>query len=483
MNDNAVRLGTEPVHKLLFSFALPAITGMIVNTLYNVIDRIYVGNGVGEAALGGLALCASFMTIIFSFAMLFGIGTANLISIKLGEKKIHDAKNAITHCFFLLMITGVILTVIGLAFLKPILILFGAREGSVSFGYAVEYMQVILYGNVFNLLAFGFSHCTRAQGFPKITMVSMLIGAITNIILDPIFIFTFGWGVKGAAIATVISQFVSMVFILRFIFFSKKVIVRPALKEFEFSIRIIISIISFGSAQFLLNVAAAAVTAILNKSLITYGIIYFNSESGGDTALAGVNIVNSVAMFVLMPVFGINQGAQPILGYNYGAKKYKRVMQAYKYAVFAATCITTAGFILAQVFPSHIVKIFASQSSSDLLEFGTKTIRAVLVLLPLIGFQIVSSNYFIVTGKPKMSIILSLSRQVLILIPCILIFGHFFQLNGLIWAMPVSDLVSVVLTGIFIFFELKKLRHLIADKDASKAEARIESEKIETVEM
>ena len=465
MDNNAVRLGTEPVSKLLFSYSIPAITGMVVNTLYNLIDRIYIGNGVGESALGGIALCSSFMTIIFSFAMLFGIGTANLISIRLGEKKIHDAKNAITHCFFLLITTAVILMTIGLIFLKPILILFGAREASASFGYAVDYMQIILCGTVFNLLAFGFSHCTRAQGFPKVTMKSMLLGAITNIILDPVFIFVFKLGVRGAAIATIIAQFASMLYILRFIFFDKKVILRPNFKEFKFSPEIISKIMSFGSAQFLLNVAAAATTAILNINLIKYGILYFNSESGGDTALAGFNIVNSVSMFILMPIFGINQGAQPILGYNYGARNYKRVMQAYKYAVLAASCITTAGFILAQVFPTYIVKMFASKSGPDLLGFGATTLRVVLVLLPLIGFQIVSSNYFVVTGKPKMSILLSLSRQVIILIPCIVIFSHFFQLEGLIWAMPVADTVSIILTGIFIFFELKKLRQLISASD------------------
>jgi putative MATE family efflux protein len=455
----ADRLGSEPVGKLLMRFSLPAITGMVVNALYNVVDRIFVGRGVNEVALGGLALVLPLMTISLAFAMLFGLGAANMISMRLGQGRHADAEKALSHCFFLLLIMGIALSALGLAFIDPILSLMGAQKNSVALDYAREYFRIILFGTIFSMMGFGFSHCTRAQGFPNITMISMFIGAGLNIALDPIFIFLLGWGVQGAAWATVISQLAAMVWILWFSF-SKKAVVRLKLSIFKPSPAITAQIIAFGSAPFLLQFVMSAVQLIYNQSVGKYGAAALGIESGGDIALSGMSINMSIIMMILMPVFGINQGAQPLLGYNYGAKKFDRVLRAYLLAITAATGICVFGFVIVQVFPVALVKIFAPEGSEPLLRFAPWAMRVQMLLLPLAGFQIVSSNFFVVTGRPKTSIFLTTLRQCIALIPCILIFGRLWGLWGIVAAAPVADGFSFFVTLVMIAFELKKLKAL-----------------------
>ena len=455
--DAAGRLGTEPVSKLLFRFSIPAITGMLVNALYNVVDRIFVGQGVNEIALGGLSLVLPLMTVSMAFAMLFGIGAANMISMRLGEGRRQDAENALNHCFFLLCGVGLLMTALGLIFLEPILSLLGAQDGSEALGYARNYFRIILYGTVFFMLGFGFSHCTRAQGFPTVTMISMIIGAGLNIILDPIFIFVFHWGVEGAAWATIISQFVSCVWILGFSA-GKKAVIKLRLRSFKPSLAIISQIFAFGSAQFLLQFLMSAVQLLYNTSMGWYGAAALGVANGGDIALSGMNINGSIMMLILMPVFGINQGAQPILGFNYGAKKFSRVLRAYLGAIAAATAICVLGFALAELFPVQLVRIFAPQGSAAMMRFAPRAMRIILLLLPLNGFQIVSANFFVVTGRPKISIFLSMLRQCIALIPCMIIFGRLWGLWGVVAAAPVADTLAVIFTGVLVFFELRKLR-------------------------
>ena len=455
--DAAGRLGTEPVSKLLFRFSIPAITGMLDNALYNVVDRIFVGQGVNEIALGGLSLVLPLMTVAMAFAMLFGIGAANMISMRLGEGRRQDAENALNHCFFLLCGVGLLMTALGLIFLEPILSLLGAQDGSEALGYARNYFRIILYGTVFFMLGFGFSHCTRAQGFPTVTMISMIIGAGLNIILDPIFIFVFHWGVEGAAWATIISQFVSCVWILGFSA-GKKAVIKLRLRSFKPSLAIISQIFAFGSAQFLLQFLMSAVQLLYNTSMGWYGAAALGVANGGDIALSGMNINGSIMMLILMPVFGINQGAQPILGFNYGAKKFSRVLRAYLGAIAAATAICVLGFALAELFPVQLVRIFAPQGSAAMMRFAPRAMRIILLLLPLNGFQIVSANFFVVTGRPKISIFLSMLRQCIALIPCMIIFGRLWGLWGVVAAAPVADTLAVIFTGVLVFFELRKLR-------------------------
>jgi Na+-driven multidrug efflux pump len=307
------------------------------------------------------------------------------------------------------------------------------------------------------MLGFGFSHCTRAQGFPTITMISMFIGAGTNIILDPIFNFLFKWGVEGAAWATIISQLISAIWILSFSF-SKKAVVRLRLKTFKPSGGIILQMIAFGSAQFLLQFIMSGVQLLNNTSMGWYGAESLGVANGGDVALSGMNIAGSISMMILMPVFGINQGAQPILGYNYGAKKYGRVLKAYLGAVGAATAVCILGFILCQSAPRFLVSIFAPEGSAALLAFAPWVMRVMMIMLPVNGFQIVSSNMFVVTGRPKMSILLTMLRQCIAYIPCMLIFGRLWGLHGVIAAAPVADGFAFLITSVLIIFELRKLR-------------------------
>jgi Na+-driven multidrug efflux pump len=458
--DAASRLGTERISKLLLRFSIPAIIGMLVNALYNVVDRIFVGQGVNEIALGGLSLVLPLMTISLAFAMLFGIGAANMISIHLGQKRRPEAENALNHCFFLLLGMGILMMVFGLIFLEPILSLLGAQEDSEALNYARSYLRIILYGSVFSLVGFGFSHCTRAQGFPTITMIGMIMGAGLNTVLDPIFIFVFRWGVEGAAWATIISQAVSAVWILTFSL-GKKAVIKLKLRTFKPSLVIVKQIMAFGSAQFLLQFIMSGVQLLYNTSMGWYGATALGVANGGDIALSGMNINGSILMLILMPVFGINQGAQPILGYNYGAKQYARVLRAYLGAIAAATLICVTGFAVVQMFTVQIVKVFAPEGSDELMRFAPRAMRLSMLMLPLAGFQIVSANFFVVTGRPRMSIFLSMLRQCLALIPCMLIFGRVWGLWGVVAAAPVADAFAFFVTGAMILFELKKLRGTI----------------------
>ncbi|MDR3248363.1 MAG: MATE family efflux transporter [Treponema sp.] len=455
--DAAGRLGTEPVGKLLLQFSIPAITGMLVNALYNVVDRIFVGRGVNEIALGGLSLVLPLMTIYMAIAMLFGVGSANMISMRLGQGRREEAENTLNHCFCLLLLMGILFTALGFIFLEPVLSILGAQKDSLAINYSREYFRIILMGSSFSMLGFGFSHCTRAQGFPTITMIGMIIGAGLNMILDPIFIFAFGWGVQGAAWATIISQFVSTIWIVSFNLGKRAVIkLRPwSLKP---SLSIVGQIMTFGSAQFLLQFIMSGVQRLNNMSVGWYGADALGVSNGGDIALSGMNIAGSIVMMILMPVFGINQGAQPILGYNYGAKQYDRVLRAYLGASGAATAICIFGFAVVELFPVFLVSVFAPHGSDALFAFAPRAMRIAVLLLPLNGFQVVSTNMYVVTGRPKISIFLSMLRQCIVLIPCIFIFGRIWGLWGVVSAGPVADGFAFILTGTMISFELRKLR-------------------------
>ncbi|MDR3271353.1 MAG: MATE family efflux transporter [Peptococcaceae bacterium] len=455
--DAAGRLGVEPVGRLLWRFSLPAIIGMLVNAFYNVIDRIFVGRGVDELALGGVALVMPLMTITMAFAMLFGTGAANLISIRLGEQRREEAANTLTHCFLLMIVIGLVLTVAGLIFLDPLMSLMGAEQGSKSLEYGRDFMRIILLGQVFGLIGFGMSHCTRAQGFPKITMIAMLMSAVVNIFLDILFIFGLHWGVQGAALATILAQLLSGLWILSFNF-SKKAVIRINLRDFRPSRQIITQILSFGSAQFLIQLAIAAVMLVYNFCMTRYGAASLGVADGGDIALSGISIVNTIAMIFLMPIFGINQGSQPILGYNYGARKFDRVLKTYRLAVTLATVVACAGFAVAMIWPLGLTRLFAPDGSAALLAFTPWAMRVYVLLLPVVGYQVVSANLFVVTGRPKVSIVLSMLRQVFVLIPCLLLFGWWGGVYGSVFAAPLSDAVATLTTTVVVWFEIKKLR-------------------------
>lgn len=440
------RLGEEPILKLLLSFSIPAIVGMVVNTLYNIIDRMYIGRieGIGPLALTGVGITMPIMTIILAFGMLVGIGTAARVSLKLGEHNKDSAEEHLGNAFTLIIIISIAITILGLLFLDPILGIFGASENTEI--YARQYMQIIFVGTIVNMLSFGLNHSIRSDGSPKVAMLSMLIGAITNIILDPVFIFGFGMGVRGAAIATVISQILTTVWILQYFTVGKSIIKLKA-SNLKLKFPIIISIFSIGMSPFSMQLAASVVQVLANNSL---------KEYGGDLAIGAMTIISSVSMIFLMPIFGINQGSQPIIGYNYGAKQYDRVKETVKYGVIAATIIVVIGWIITQSAPQILIAIF--NNDPELVGIATNGIKIYLFMMPFVGFQVVSSNYFQSIGKAKISMFLSLLRQVILLIPCILILPRIFELNGIWLSGAVCDGLSSFITGIIFLYSVKKLK-------------------------
>lgn len=442
--DHMKQLGEESIGKLLIKFSVPAIIGMLVSALYNIVDRIFVGNGVGPLAITGIALTFPIMTIIMGFGMLIGIGATALISIKLGQQKRTEAEGILGNAFILLIIMSAVLTIIGLVFSTPILNFFGAK-GQV-FIYAKQYITIILIGTASQTLSFGLNNIIRADGKPMIAMSTMLIGAIINTILNPIFIFGFHMGIRGSALATIISQTISAIWVLSY-FFTGQSMLKILSKNLKLKKEYILGILSIGMSPFAMQVAASIITIMLNDMLLKYG---------GDVAVGAMGIINVVTMLILMPIFGINQGVQPIIGFNYGAQKFNRVKKALKIAVLAATIISTTGFILIQLFPTQIISVFSS-SDKNFISVGAHGIKIYLIMLPIIGFQIVSANYFQATGKSRISMFLSLIRQVIILIPLIYILPKLYKLNGLWYAGPTSDFLASVATGIFLFRELRHL--------------------------
>lgn len=447
--DKSKQLGEENIGKLLMRFSIPAIVGMLVNALYNVVDRVFIGQipgGVGKLALSGVTVTFPIATIILAFGMLVGIGTAALVSMKLGEQKKKEAEHILGNAFTLIILTSIIVTVVGLLFLEPMLLKFGASPATLP--YAKQYMTVILIGVVFQNIGFGLNNTIRSEGNPKIAMYTMLIGGILNTILDPLFIFVFDMGVTGAAIATVISQAVNTIWVLAY-FFGKNSVLKIRYENLKLNSNIVKSIFAIGMSPFFMQIAASVVSIISNRSLAKYG---------GDLEIAAMGVITSVAMLVLMPIFGINQGCQPIIGYNYGAKKYNRVKQALKLSVLAAVAITTIGFIFIASFPEQLIGIF--NKDPELISIGVHGSRIYLCMLPIVGFQIVSSNYFQAIGKAKIAMFLSLSRQVIILIPLLLILPRFWGLDGIWMCGPLSDAMASILTGIFLFIEIKHLNEL-----------------------
>lgn len=441
-------LGEAKISKLLIKFSVPAIIGMMVNTLYNIVDRMYIGNikGIGGLALTGVGITMPIMTIIMAFGMLVGLGTSARISLKLGEHKKDEAEEHIGNAFTLIVIISVIITVIGLMFMNPLLSIFGASADTGI--YAKQYMQIIFIGTIFNMLSFGLNHSIRSDGNPKVAMLSMLIGAGTNIALDPIFIFTFGMGVRGAAIATVISQIVSTIWILYY-FTKGKGIIKIRKKNMKLNKDVIASIFSIGVSPFSMQVAQSIVQILANNSLKAYG---------GDLAIGAMTIINSIAMIFMMPIFGLNQGSQPIIGYNYGAKKYNRVKNAVKYASIVATIIVTVGWIVIQFAPSLLISIFNREE--QLMDIAISGLRIFLFALPVVGVQVISSNYFQSIGKAKISMFLSLLRQVILLIPCLIILPRIggLGLTGVWLAGAVSDAGAALITGIIFYNSVRRLK-------------------------
>lgn len=431
------------ISSLLLKFSLPAIVGMLVNALYNVVDSAFVGRGVGDLALAGITVSLPIMTTFMACVMLIGMGATSLISIRMGERKEEDAEKIIGNALILFIIIGLVLTVLGLIFLEPILTLFGASPDVMP--YSLDYMRVILLGSVFMAVGLGMNNFIRAEGNPKIAMNTMLIGAITNIVLDYIFIFKFHWGIKGAAFATILSYTVTSTWVL-YHFLKGNSKLKIKIKNLRLNGVMVKGILIVGFPTFAMQVTSSIQHMILNRSL---------AHHGGDMALAAVGIIMSVSTLLVMPAMGISQGAQPIIGYNYGAKKYGRVKDTLKLAIVSATSIVTIGFLISVIWPAQLIGLF--NENPELIALGTHAMGIFFKFLPLIGIQLMSANYFQAIGKPKQATILSLSRQVFIFIPLLVILPMRWGLEGIWWSSPMSDIAAFFVTGIWLWVEIRHL--------------------------
>lgn len=436
------------VWKLLLRFSIPAIVGMLVNALYTVVDRFFIGKmpDVGAVALSGIGAAFPVTVVIMSFAMLVGIGAGSRISIALGAGDEERAAHILGNSFVLNVIFSLVLTVLGLLFYKPILVAFGATPTTLP--YAQDYIVIIISGIIFTNTAFAMNNCIRGLGFPKIGMITLLIGAVTNIILDPIFIFGLGLGVKGAGYATIIAQIVSSAWTVYFLT-GKKVNIPLRLKYMKLDPKIAINIFSIGMSPFAMQLAAALIQILFNNNLNTYA---------GELGIGVFSSINSIIMLFFMPIFGINQGAQPIIGYYYGAKDYAKVRQTYILAAISATVLSTLGFLASQLAPAALLGIF--NKDPEFLEIGVYGIRIFTAMLPIVGFQIVSSNFFQAIGRASTAMFLSVSRQVIILIPLILILPKFYGLRGVWISTPIADLTSSLMTAFFIVKLFKELSRM-----------------------
>lgn len=461
--DRIEKLEKQRVGKLILSFSLPAIIGMMVTASYNIVDRIFVGKGVGALAISGITVTFPMILIFMAFGMLVGVGATAIVSLRLGEKRHNDAEATLGNAFTLVLIISTVLMLLGYIFLNDFLIAFGGSGEVLE--YAREYSIIILAGTIFQFTAFSLNNIIRGEGNPKTAMATMLIGSILNIILNPLFIFGLKLGIRGSALATVISQFVSCTWVLSY-FLGKRSHLKFRISNLRLRKEIVMKIFSIGISPFSMMIASSVIMVIYNQSLSSYG---------GDIAIAVFGIGNSLINFIMMPVFGINQGIQPIIGYNYGAKLFSRVRDTLRLASIWATVVCTAGFAVVMIFTPQVISLF-SKDDPSLLSLGTSATRMFLSSLPIVGFQVVNGAYFQAVGKAKFSLILTLFRQVIILTPLLFIFPALMGLNGVWWAEPVSDGISAILSAIFIMNEFRLLnRNIISGKSSSDDFKTVES--------
>ncbi|MGB3161744.1 MAG: MATE family efflux transporter [Carnobacterium sp.] len=440
------KLETEKISSLLLEFSVPAVIGMFVNAVYNIVDRIFIGNA---PELGSLGLAAASITypitlVMIAFGLLVGVGGATRFSISLGRKETEKAQHYLGNGVSLAIIAGLLFTTLGNIFLEPILRNIGASDAVLP--YASEYLSIILYGAVFQCLAMCMNNFSRADGNPRISMISLMIGAIFNIIFDYILIIQLGWGMKGAAYATIGGQFLSVIWQLAY-FTSKRSNVRLTLRNMKLKLTYVKEILTTGIPAFLLQIANSILNIILNATLVKYG---------GDVAISVAGIITSASTLIIMMISGITQGLQPIISYNTGAGKVDRVKEALKLASVAAFLITTTGFLVIQFFPEFVVTLFNQETA--VVALGVKAIRIWTIGFPLVGLQIIWSNYFQAVGEIRLASFLNLARQLIFLTPLILILSSIFGLYGVYAAVPMADVLAFIVSFYFIKTKLPRSR-------------------------
>ena len=438
--DSKISLGTANIKKLLIEYSVPAIIGMMATSLYNVIDSIFIGHGVGALAISGLAIAFPLMNLAAAFGTLVGVGGATLVSIKMGQQDTEEASNILGNVVVLSVIIGIIFMLVGLIFIDEILFFFRASHNTIS--YTKDFMKIILYGTVITHLYFGLNNVMRSSGYPRKAMYITLLSVLINIILAAIFIFWFNWGIKGAAIATILAQAIALSWTLTH-FFQQKSFIHFQSHIFRLKVRIVKGIFSVGLAPFMLNACACFIVILINQSLY---------EHGGDLAIGAYGIINRLVMLIVMIVMGFTQGMQPIAGYNFGAQQYGRVLSVLKLTIIYASSVTITGFIIGELFPYHLAMLFTSDAT--LIELSAFGMRIVMSAFPFIGFQIVVSNFFQSIGKAHKAIFISSTRQLLFLLPLLLILPRHSGVLGVWISMPLSDLISFFAAGFFLYYEL-----------------------------
>ena len=441
---NAMELGTQPVGKLLMQYAIPAIIAMTASSLYNIVDSIFIGQGVGPLAISGLAVTFPFMNLGAAFGAMVGVGASTLISVKLGQRDYSTAQVVLGNVVTLNTIIGVVYTIVCLMFLDPILYFFGASADTIV--YARDFMEVILLGNIFTHMYLGLNAVLRASGHPQKAMYATINTVIINTILAPIFIYGFEWGIRGAAIATVIAQIESLIWQFK-ILTDKNELLHLRRGIYHLQGKIVKNMIAIGLSPFCMNVASCFIVIFINQGL---------KEYDGDLAIGAYGIVNRLMFICVMIVMGITQGMQPIAGYNYGAQQYHRVNEVLKLAIWGATAVTTFTFLVGELVPELTVSIFTTDEG--LISRAAEGFRIAVLVFPIVGFQMVTSNFFQSIGMANKAIFLSLTRQLLFLLPCLIILPTFMGASGIWWSMPASDMAASIVAAVLLYKQFQEFK-------------------------
>ncbi|MEG0427879.1 MAG: MATE family efflux transporter [Akkermansia sp.] len=452
-NDKMFALGHAPIGKLLLRYSLPAIAGMVVFSLYNIIDSVFIGHGIGPLAISGLAVAFPMMNLVFAFSLLIGIGGASVSSLRMGAKDIEGAFRVLGNVVVLNIIVAIGFGWLSFYFLDEILIAFGASAESLPYGR--DFMQIILLGLPVTYMMFNLNHIMRATGYPQKAMISSIVTVVINVILAPIFIFWLEWGTRGAAVATVIAQLCGLWWVLHH-FMNQSSTIHFKRGIYQWRGKIIKNILAIGMSPFFMNICGCSVVVVLNAGLKNYG---------GDMAIGAFGIINRVLSLFVMVVIGLTQGMQAIIGFNYGAKNFARVKQTLTYGLIAAASFMALGTLIAEVFPRQIAEIFTDDS--ELIQFSVTGLRFTMIVFPIVGCQIVIQNFFQAIGKAKISIFLSTTRQLLLLIPCLLILQYFWGLTGIWISIPLTDFLAFTLAAsvLIIFFKKMNSVQIVTERE------------------
>ncbi len=440
-------LGTKPVGQLLRQYALPAIVAMVASSLYNIIDRAFIGQVVGPMAISGLAITFPFMNLSGAFGAAVGVGASTAISVKLGQKDYQTAEQLLGNTVTLNLLIGFVFSVVCLVFLDPILYFFGASNETLP--YARSFMQIILLGNMVTHMYFGMNAVLRAASKPRQAMNATIFTVLMNILLDSVFILWWGWGIRGAAVATVLSQSMALMYQLK-LFMNKQQLLHFKRGIYRLRKDLVSNIISVGVSPFLMNLCACLIVIFMNNQLVRYG---------GDLSVGSYGIANAISTIFLMFVIGVNQGMQPIAGYNYGSQQLDRLIKVLQLAILSATIIMTTGWMIAMFLPYYCARLFTTDPT--LIEISIKAIRIDMLFFPFVGSQMVITNFFQCIRKVKVSIFLSLSRQLLFLLPLLYILPQFFGLDGVWYALPASDITAAIVANIIMFKYMGRLKKQI----------------------